>query len=204
MSNLLTPSATTSSPTASRDAVLSELRRSLLARILAAALWIFPVILTCLFIVAEVVRFLFHVGAEQAPAAATMILLLGTPVGIVLAIVLSFVGILPGTAKFKTAHRCPQCLAPASFDRRNVKNGSALGSWPCAHCGTELQVNRIHLVGGLLCAAAIVGYVNYTLRVSSSSGALIWLFVSALAYRIAPILTRVTRQAPLHAASKSP
>jgi hypothetical protein len=97
MSTSLTPSATTSQSTASRDAVLSELRRSLVARILAAAFWIFPVTLTCLFIVAEVVRFFFHVGPEHALAAGTTIVLLGSPVGIVLAIVLSFTGFLPGT-----------------------------------------------------------------------------------------------------------
>jgi uncharacterized protein (DUF983 family) len=127
-------------------------------------------------------------------------MLLTSPVGIVLAVVLSFVGFLPGTAKFKTAHRCPECLAPAAFDRRNVKSRSALGSWPCAQCGTELQVNRIHLLAGVLIAVVVVIVVNQLLRVGSW-GSLIWLLVSGVMYRIAPILTSVTRRPQLKASS---
>jgi uncharacterized protein (DUF983 family) len=127
-------------------------------------------------------------------------MLLTSPVGIVLAVVLSFVGFLPGTAKFKTAHRCPECLAPAAFDRGNVKSRSALGSWPCAQCGTELQVNRIHLLAGVLIAVVVVIVVNQLLRVGSW-GSLIWLLVSGVMYRIAPILTSVTRRPQLKASS---
>jgi uncharacterized protein (DUF983 family) len=199
MSMSVTPSAT-SLPPASRDALLGQLQRSLLARILAAVLWLFPVTLTCVVIVAEAIGLVVHVGREQASWGAGVVMLLTSPVGIVLAVVLSFVGFLPGTAKFKTAHRCPECLAPAAFDRGNVKSRSALGSWPCAQCGTELQVNRIHLLAGVLIAVVVVIVVNQLLRVGSW-GSLIWLLVSGVMYRIAPILTSVTRRPQLKASS---
>jgi hypothetical protein len=178
----------------SRDAALCDLKRSLFTRILAALLWIIPVTLSCLFVLARIAGRVFDVGAEQASAIAAVIIPFGSLAGIGLTSVLSLIGFLPGTAKFKTAHRCPECLAPASFDRRNTKNGGVFGSWSCPRCGTTLQVNRIHLIGGLVCATTMLSYVNYNLGIERDLQGVVWFVVAGLAYRIGPILTSVTRR----------
>jgi hypothetical protein len=57
-----------------------------------------------------------------------------------------------------------------------------------------LQVNKLHFIGGLLCAGSLVYFITYELAIGPELRGLIWLVVASLAYRIGPVITGVTRR----------